>query len=258
MVTKSLRPCRHALLGTLLTMLLAGTGVHAQTAADPVPVPDDEGGRDWSATLGIDLGSLTSTRSLLVLGVAGGAAAWCWEETEENQSAISRSLDSSPADFLMDFGTLYGSGLVIGGAALAAASAGALTDSRGLVSFGRDLGLSFVYSSTAAIGLKMAFDRKRPSGGPWSFPSGHTTSAFCTVPVVWRHAGPWAGTGTACLAALTGLGRLEENKHYVSDIIFGAALGWVVGQAVVDQSGRSGLISHLAVTGDSAALAWVF
>jgi membrane-associated phospholipid phosphatase len=41
---------------------------------------------------------------------------------------------------------------------------------------------------------------------------------------------PWVAYG---LAALTSLSRLPANEHYVSDLVFGAALGYSIGRFVV-------------------------
>lgn len=53
--------------------------------------------------------------------------------------------------------------------------------------------------------MKVAVNRPRPSGGPYSFPSGHTTSAFITAGVVQKHFGPYAGYPAFALAGYVGL-----------------------------------------------------
>ena len=168
------------------------------------------------------------------------------------------SLDSASIEGLADLGNLYGSGWFVGGASAGAVVAGELGDKEGLARLGVDLGRSFVYSAAATSVIKLAVNRTRPSGGPYSFPSGHTTTAFSTVPVVWYHAGWVAGLGAGTLACITAMGRMEDNRHYASDVIFGAAVGLVFGRAVISQRERSGWLDRLAVSGRSVALVWDF
>ena len=40
------------------------------------------------------------------------------------------------------------------------------------------------------------------------------------------------------LAGLVGASRLEQDKHHLSDVVAGAALGYIVGRTVVRVNGR--------------------
>lgn len=171
----------------------------------------------------------STTWSILTLGAVGAALAF---ETEHPES-IRKSLDeSSLLDVPMEIGNAYGDGLVVGGLGLTTYAFGALTGRDGATYLGRDLLLSFAWSSTITGVLKHTVDRTRPNGAKYSFPSGHTTAAFSTVPVIWSHLGWETGAGFAVLATMTGLARMEENKHYLSDVVAGAAIGITVGRVV--------------------------
>ncbi len=193
-----------------------------------------------------------------MLGVAGLAAAWSWEETDETFPAVQRNLDSSFLDGAFDVGNEYGSGLVIGGGAAGLLLVGSLTDHAPTRAFGADLARAFAYSALVTGVLKYSIDRPRPSGGPLSFPSGHTTSAFSTVPVIWRHLGWRGGVPASALASLTALGRMEENRHYLSDVIAGAAIGYLVGAAVAAQRGQDEGGPQVVATPRVVGLAWSF
>lgn len=70
-----------------------------------------------------------------------------------------------------------------------------------------------------------------------SFPSGHSTNAFAIATVFAeayknRKAVPYICYG---LAGLTALSRVYDNKHHVSDIIVGSAIGFIVGQTVAQK-----------------------
>ena len=73
-----------------------------------------------------------------------------------------------------------------------------------------------------------------------SFPSGHTVMAFAAAAAVtgetarwWPDATPFIGTALYGGAALAGVSRMYDNKHWASDVLVGAAVGTLVGQKVV-------------------------
>ncbi|RYZ59050.1 MAG: phosphatase PAP2 family protein [Chitinophagaceae bacterium] len=68
-----------------------------------------------------------------------------------------------------------------------------------------------------------------------SFPSGHTTAAFAVATVFAEtyKEKPWIPVVAYSTAGLVGLSRLTENKHWLTDVVAGAALGYVSGKLVV-------------------------
>ena len=73
-----------------------------------------------------------------------------------------------------------------------------------------------------------------------AYPSIHAASAFATAAALTaetaqhsRNAAWVVGPATYSLAALPGLARMYEDKHWASDILMGAALGAVSGWATV-------------------------
>lgn len=71
--------------------------------------------------------------------------------------------------------------------------------------------------------------------GSTSFPSGHTTGAFAAATVFaeeYRDI-PWVPYLSYGAATLIGLSRITENKHWITDVFAGAALGYVTGLQVV-------------------------
>lgn len=81
----------------------------------------------------------------------------------------------------------------------------------------------------AVNGLKYAVGRLRPDESHHnSFPSGHTATAFMTASMLhmeygWRS--PWYSIGGYSAAALTGVSRILNNRHWMSDVLAGAAIG---------------------------------
>ena len=70
---------------------------------------------------------------------------------------------------------------------------------------------------------------ERPSGGGMnSMPSGHTAEAFVTATILdmeYRDTSPWISVGGYAAATTTAIGRLVNNKHWVSDVLIGAGIG---------------------------------
>ena len=89
--------------------------------------------------------------------------------------------------------------------------------------------LQLTYSYAMTIGttllLKRAVDAKRPNGGRYSFPSGHTSSAFAGA-AYWQMRYGWEfGVPMYAAAALVAYQRVDIKAHYWRDIIAGATIG---------------------------------
>ena len=81
--------------------------------------------------------------------------------------------------------------------------------------------------------------RTRPDGSNnGSFPSGHTSGAFATATILQKRYGWKTGIPAYGLAAYVAASRLSENKHHLSDAIFGAAIGIIGGRTVTIGRGR--------------------
>lgn len=179
-----------------------------------------------------DIPHFFSQENVPVLFTGTVATAWDWGGYD-NRNTLAGSLAQWNARPLFDFGNFYGEGWVEGGAALGSWTLGAFTDDRRLQQFGRDATESIILSTLLVTGVKVSVNRTRPNGGDYSFPSGHSITAFCVAPVVQKYWGWEAGAPAYLLAAVTGLARIEGHYHYLSDVIAGAALGVVIGNAVV-------------------------
>ena len=81
--------------------------------------------------------------------------------------------------------------------------------------------------STTAV--KHLADRNRPDGSNnYSFPSGHTANAVAAAEFLnqeYRDVSPWIGYAGYTVATATGVLRLYNNKHWVSDVVAGAGFG---------------------------------
>lgn len=81
----------------------------------------------------------------------------------------------------------------------------------------------------AVNSLKYSCRVMRPDGSSRnSFPSGHTATAFMTATMLHKeygHLSPWISIGAYGVAAVTGVSRQLNDKHWMSDVMVGAGIG---------------------------------
>lgn len=82
------------------------------------------------------------------------------------------------------------------------------------------------------IGLKNLTKEDRPNDWVhYSFPSGHTSNAFVMATVLHHEfidSSPWLAYSGYLFATTTGVLRVLNNKHWVSDVLVGAGIGILV------------------------------
>ena len=84
-----------------------------------------------------------------------------------------------------------------------------------------------IYAATT-YGLKSAITEARPDGSAKTFSSGHTATAFFGATVLaheYRDSHPELVIAGYTLAAATGALRIANNKHWVTDVLMGSAIG---------------------------------
>lgn len=85
-----------------------------------------------------------------------------------------------------------------------------------------------IMTGIVAIG-KSQSHRLRPDGSSYdSFPSGHTATSFAAAEFLkqeYKDVSPWIGYAGYAVATTTGVFRLYNNRHWVSDVVAGAGVG---------------------------------
>ena len=119
-------------------------------------------------------------------------------------------------------------------------SIGIMIYDRTLTGFGLKLGLVSLVGALLAKGIKRLFRRQRPClhqsfpkaltriPDPWSFPSGHTTSAFAVAAFCLAVCNPAVSLFMG-LAVCIALSRVYLGVHFPSDVFAGMCLGLIAG-----------------------------
>ena len=105
---------------------------------------------------------------------------------------------------------------------------------------GFDLIRAQIVSQGFVQAIKYSVRRDRPTGECCAFPSGHAATAFAAASVLERHFGGYRGAWpTMVVASYVAASRLHDNKHFLSDVVFGSAIGMATGWTIVGRHGRS-------------------
>lgn len=91
------------------------------------------------------------------------------------------------------------------------------------------LGTSYLIMSATVFSLKSVTHIERPDGSNFkSFPSGHTANAFVGAEFLWQEykdVSIWYGISGYLIATGTGLFRIYNDKHWLTDVAAGAGIG---------------------------------
>jgi len=186
--------------------------------------------------LGQDFRRLPSRESALIIGLAAGLSVGV---RQSDTVLTARTVRSEALDSVFEVGAVGGGGFVQLGGAVGTYALGRTFRSPRVATVGADLIRAQTMTAMFTQGLKLSVGRRRPDGTRYSFPSGHTSSTFASATVLQRHFGWKAGIPAYAFATYVAGSRLQENKHFASDVLVGAALGIVSGRAVTVGRGRA-------------------
>lgn len=87
---------------------------------------------------------------------------------------------------------------------------------------------AFVANAAITGALKFAIDKRRPNGNCCeSFPSGHASISFMGATFLQKRYGQKLGIPAYAAATFVAYSRVESDKHFVEDVIAGAAIGYL-------------------------------
>jgi membrane-associated phospholipid phosphatase len=223
------------------------------------PTPAHTGFRALVGDMWSDFKTFPRRRSTwVILGIGAGAALLA-HPVDDNVNA--HLVGRKSADWIWAPGKYLGAaytqaavsvGLYTFGRYIAPASAGESRTNK-WSHLGLDLLRAQIVSQTMVHTMKYAVRRDRPTGECCSFPSGHATTAFATAAVIERHLGYRMSVPAMVIATYVATSRLHDNRHFLSDVIFGSALGTATGWTVVGRHGRNSYaLAPVAVPGGFA------
>jgi membrane-associated phospholipid phosphatase len=127
---------------------------------------------------------------------------------------------------------------------------------------GYEIGQSCLYAGAIVLVMKITIGRARPLANEGkfsfhlpqlfedlhhSFPSGHTTEAFTMSTILFLNAHSTFLKVLACIPPFfTPFSRAYQGWHWISDVIFGGGLGYLVGKWIYDLHAKDEAIAAAA------------
>ncbi|MEI6207503.1 MAG: phosphatase PAP2 family protein [Desulfuromonadales bacterium] len=231
-------------------------GTSAAGDTDAYSLPDET--RKAGSRLLVETGDFAITpfqlengNLLLTLGFAGALGltyGFDGEIRDRLQKNRSRGIDKAA-----DAGALVGDPYLHLGLAALVYVGGILDESPRWKETGEMLGEALILADGATLILKEATGRGRPvvttrkgNFRPFGFrsdydgfPSMHTASSFAIAAVLARTSESMpVAVLSYCAAAFVGYSRLNQNKHWASDVLLGAAVGELAGRVATAYHAR--------------------
>lgn len=194
--------------------------------------------RDFFPTLARDARGLINGRDMAMLGGALGGAI-----------ALRQDWDDEVREFVREHPRRWGQGSKTIGylgevqyqvpVLLGLYGYSVASENEELYGLSRALISAYTITGVSTLTVKAIADTDRPSrewnDGRFGFPSFHTSSSFSIAAVVDEYEGLSKALPLYTLAGLIGWSRIDERDHDLSDVVFGAALGYVIGKSVARQ-----------------------
>ena len=142
------------------------------------------------------------------------------QNTKDNKHTLLTDFKTGIDDYSQFFGPVMTTGLKIAGV-------------EGRSDWGRYLAstaMSYAIMAGFVNGIKYTAKEMRPDGSTAnSWPSGHTATAFVGATILHKEYGmtrsPWYSVAGYGVATATGVMRVLNNRHWISDVLSGAGIG---------------------------------
>jgi membrane-associated phospholipid phosphatase len=210
---------------------------NAQQPAGPAPTPRHTGIKTMTKHLVTNFKYLPSKENLLWAGAGGGLALAVHPfDDDVNEKLVGNNTAENifkAGEILGELGTLLSSASVV-------YAVGRIKDEPKVSNVGMDLIESLAMSEALTQTLKYTTRRERPDhSSKNSFPSGHAADTFAFATALERHLN-WKYSVPAYLfASYVALSRLPANRHWLSDAVFGSAVGIIAGRTVTSHEAES-------------------
>jgi hypothetical protein len=216
--------------------------------------PPHTGVRALLKGLGSDIAHLPS-RENLYTAIAGGALAAAARPLDVTVNTRLRN-HYDTVNAIFGPGKYYGDTPAQMAFSIGTWALGRMMDKPKLSHLGMDLLRAQALTEILVEPVKFATHRERPDGSnSQSFPSGHAAITFAAAAVIERHLGWKHSIWAYGIASYVAASRLHDNKHYLSDVVFGAAVGSIAGRTVTRHGREAWSLGATALPGGVAITA---
>lgn len=202
-------------------------------ASEPAASPDGSAApayHDYFRALGYSFTHGLFAREQIAPLAIGSAAALALAPVDRTVSDAVRG----HADGLGRAGEIIGSPPMMGALSGGLILGSLATDNSRFRGYAFTLSQGLIVAGSVATAVKLAVRRTRPDGeNHWSFPSAHAAATFALATVSSHYYGKKAGIPLFALASLIAVSRVEYGKHFPTDVIMGASIGYIAGRAAI-------------------------
>ena len=200
--------------------------------------------------LGKDVKELPSRENLIWVGIGSGLALAAHPFDEDVNRRITNSDAAktffSPGEIMGELPTLLGSAAIV-------YAVGRLKDQPKVSHVGMDLIRAVAIAEGLTQALKYTTRRERPDhSGRNTFPSGHAADTFAFATALERHLNWKLFVPAYAFSSYVAISRLPENRHWLSDAVFGAAVGIIAGRTVTGHETAAYPVAIAYVPGGAA------
>jgi hypothetical protein len=217
------------------------------------PTPPHTGVRALFFNLIEDVQHLPSKQNLLLASVGGGLALSVHPADRGTNARLLSHYDGVNKAFAA--GKYIGNTPEQIGLSLATFAYGRIFHAPKVSHLGNDLLQAQILTELLVQPIKFGTHRERPdASNARSFPSGHAAVTFATATVLERHLGWRKSLLGYTIASYVAASRLHDNRHYLSDVVFGAAIGSIAGRTVVHHASDYWAFTPVSVPGGGVAV----
>jgi hypothetical protein len=217
------------------------------------PTPEHTGIRALFGNLVEDVKHLPSKQNLYLAAIGGGLAGAARPADKGLNARLRSHYDA--------VNTAFAAGKYIGNTpeqlalSVGTYAFGRVRHQPKVAHLGMDLLQAQILSELLVQPIKFATQRQRPDGSNHhSFPSGHAAVTFASATVIERHLGWRKSLLGYAIASYVAASRLHDNRHFLSDVVFGAAVGSIAGRTVVHHEADYWAFTPVRVPGGVALM----
>jgi len=237
---------------TLQQLETDGSATQPAEAQKP-PTPPHTGVRALFFNLVEDVKHLPAKQNLYLAGIGGALAGAAHPADQTFNIRLRSHYDAVNAAFAP--GKYIGNTPEQVAASIGTYLFGRLTAQPKVSHLGMDLVQAQILTEMLVEPVKIGAQRMRPdNSNRQSFPSGHAAITFATATVIERHLGWRKSVLGYAVASYVAASRLHDNRHYLSDVIFGAAVGSIAGRTVVHHAADYWAFAPVFVPGGGALM----